>query len=173
MISRLHFSLSLVLSYLLFYYLFYFDKISAAILSLIVAAFSSIPDFDWKIYSWSNKQLVLLNKNKLLKLLLFPYYIFILLLNKTFRHRTTTHSLFFTLILVLLGYFFFPIFYLIALATLFHIIEDMLTVSGVPLFYPISKKTYKIPIINTRKHIREQKIAVYFLQFLFIILLMF
>ncbi|HIP66862.1 MAG TPA: metal-dependent hydrolase [Candidatus Nanopusillus sp.] len=171
MISKLHLSLSLVVSYLIFYYLLYFDKISAIILSLIVAAFSSIPDFDWKIYSWSSRQLVLLNRNKLLKLLVFPYYIFILSLNKIFRHRTLTHSLFFIIVLILLGHFLFPVFYLMALAVLLHIVEDMFTVSGVPLFYPISRKTYKIPIINTKKHTREQKIAAYILCILFIILL--
>jgi len=172
MISKLHFAASLVLSYVLFYYLLYFDKISSVLVSLIIAGFSSIPDFDWKIYSWSNKQLILMNKNRLLKYILFPYYVFVLLTHRIFRHRTTTHSAFFVIILVILGYLLSPIFYLIALATLLHIIEDLFTISGVPLFYPLSKKMYKIPIINTRKHVREQTVLVYLLYLLFIIMLL-
>lgn len=37
----------------------------------------------------------------------------------------------------------------LSMGYLMHILEDGLTVSGVPLFYPFSKKRYKIPLMST------------------------
>ncbi len=160
MICRLHFALTLLISYILFYDILFFDKISSLLLGVIVASFSSIPDYDWRIYAWSNRQLIKL-KGSPLKYVLFPYYLFLKLINKVFKHRTTTHSLFFVGIFFLFGYFLLKLFYLIGLAIFLHIIEDCFTVSGVPIFYPLSNKALKIPVINTRKHLREQKLLSY------------
>lgn len=145
---------------------------SSLILGIVVASLSSLPDYDWKIYSWSNKQIIRLRKS-LLKYLIFPYYISLIIINRVFRHRTTTHSIFFAGAFFLLGYLILPVFYLIGLSILLHIIEDCFTVSGVPVFYPISKKSIKIPIINTRKHLKEQKIGSYLAIICLIILLLF
>ena len=172
MISRLHFTLTLLISYVLFYNLLLFDKLSALLLGMFVASFSSIPDYDWKIYSWSNKQIIRLRKSPL-KYVLFPYYFSLIVINKLFRHRTTTHSVFFAGAFFLLGYFVTPLLHLIGLAVLLHILEDCFTVSGVPVFYPLSKKSLKIPLINTKKHLKEQKILSYLAVICLIILLIF
>ena len=156
MIGQLHISLSFFLSYLIFYFLLYFGKIDSIILSFFVSFLSIIPDYDLKIFNWSNKQIIFLRKTKL-KYLLFPYYLFLIFLNKIFKHRTTTHTIFVPIFFFIFG-FYFQLFHIISLAIFLHILEDSLTVSGVKIFYPLSDFELKIPLINTRKHILEQKI---------------
>ena len=62
------------------------------------------------------------------------------------KHRTLTHSIFFPLILFLIIAFipdldtFFVRGFIIGI--ILHIIGDTITVSGVPILYPISKKRY-------------------------------
>ncbi|HIQ50991.1 MAG TPA: metal-dependent hydrolase [Nautiliaceae bacterium] len=62
------------------------------------------------------------------------------------KHRTLTHSIFFPFTLFLLiillsnlNTFFIKGF---IVGAIFHIIGDAITISGVPIFYPISKKRY-------------------------------
>ena len=72
-----------------------------------------------------------------------------------FGHRTITHSLLGVLIFGLitnyllkltdLPYFIVTFF---VLGYLSHLLGDMLTVSGIPIFYPLNKK-YSIPIVRT------------------------
>jgi len=171
-IKKLHFSFSLLTSYLLFYYVIEYDKLSSTLLSFIVASLSIIPDFDWKIYSYTNKKLILYNKNKLKKIIFYPLYTIYKILNFIFKHRTTTHSIFVPLSFSLLGYIISPIFYIISLSILLHIIADVFTKSGVPIFYPFFKKPIKVPIINTRKNILFQHILYYFTMLLWIYLVL-
>ncbi len=162
MLGRVHFALTLYLSFLLFT-LLGGSVLESIVLASIVASLSTIPDYDWKIYSWANKKYLIFERNKILKVILFPYYLFILFLIKVFRHRTTTHSIFFPMALMIVGRIVHIIglsqlLFLSGIASLFHIVEDAFTVSGVPLFYPISKKNYKIPLVNTRRDQLKQKI---------------
>jgi len=64
------------------------------------------------------------------------------------RHRTYTHSLLFPFLIALFGIFH-PIFYFIAFGAFMHIIEDFLTNSGVPLFYPFIKERFGLRLFNT------------------------
>ena len=56
MIIRLHQALSSFITYLMFFYIFNFDKASSIIISIIVGLICIIPDYDYKIYNWANKQ---------------------------------------------------------------------------------------------------------------------
>jgi len=64
------------------------------------------------------------------------------------KHRTYTHSIFFPFVVAFLGLFH-PIFYFIAFGAFMHIIEDFLTNSGVPLFYPFIKEKFGLRFFNT------------------------
>jgi len=64
------------------------------------------------------------------------------------KHRTYTHSLLFPATIALFGIFH-PIFYFIGFGTFMHIIEDFLTNSGVPLFYPFIKERFGVRLFNT------------------------
>jgi inner membrane protein len=64
------------------------------------------------------------------------------------KHRSYTHSLFFPLVIALFGTFH-PIFYFIAFGSFMHTMEDMITNSGVYLFYPFYKKRIGIRLFNT------------------------
>jgi len=64
------------------------------------------------------------------------------------KHRTYTHSIFFPLI-ILIGGFFNPIFYFMAFGAFMHILEDFITNSGVPLFYPFVKRRFGIRLFDT------------------------
>ncbi len=172
MIKILHQSLSLVISYLLFYFILGYDKFSSIILSIIVSILSTIPDYDYKIFSWANKQYVMLNKT-FLKYILFPYYLIIIFMIKAFKHRGITHSIFPIIFFIVLGYIFSPIFYLISLSIALHILEDSLTVSGIQPFYPFSEYKFSIPILNTKKHRTVQVILSFYLFLLFFILIFF
>ncbi|MGC9133145.1 MAG: metal-dependent hydrolase [Nanopusillaceae archaeon] len=172
MIARLHQTLSLLLSYLLFYYIFSFDKISSIIIAIFVGIISTIPDFDYKIFKWSNKQYLFLNKTKL-KYPLFPYYLFILFLIKIFKHRGITHSIFPIILFFLLGFFTIRLFYLFSLAFLLHIIEDSLTVSGIQPFYPLLNFKFVIPILNNKKHRKLQIFLSYLTIFIFLYFIIF
>lgn len=57
-----------------------------------------------------------------------------------FGHRAMTHSLLFVIALALLGTFVSPIFYGLSIGSLVHIAADMLTPSGVPLFWPLGRR---------------------------------
>jgi len=83
------------------------------------------------------------------------------------QHRGLFHSLTFIFILLILkALFSLPFIWdLFILGCLFHILEDCLTVTGCPLFYPY-KRRFSIPLINTYKHKLEQ----YILSFLFFLL---
>jgi inner membrane protein len=75
-------------------------------------------------------------------------------------HRTYTHSLIFPLIIALLGILN-PLFFFIAFGAFMHIMEDFITNSGVPLFYPFSEKKFGIRLFDTGS----------FLEFLFVFLM--
>ncbi len=72
-----------------------------------------------------------------------------------FGHRTITHSLLGVIIFGLIVNHFVDLFSLpdfittyFILGYLSHLLGDIFTISGVPLFYPLSKK-YAIPIVKT------------------------
>lgn len=71
-------------------------------------------------------------------------------INIVFRHRMFTHSMVFVVILALIlallnTFFYIPYFYMgIVFGVLAHIIGDMHTKGGCPIFLPISKKKIKI-----------------------------
>jgi inner membrane protein len=64
------------------------------------------------------------------------------------KHRTYTHSLFFPLLIFLLGKIH-PVFYFISFGVFMHIIGDFLTNGGVPLFYPLYKKKLFLKLFKT------------------------
>lgn len=72
------------------------------------------------------------------------------IINALFGHRGLTHSLLPFILLVLLTIKF-PVSMLIGFTAgyLFHILSDMFSKSGVPLFLPFSNKKYAIPIYRT------------------------
>lgn len=84
------------------------------------------------------------------------YFIFLILIYFT-KHRTWSHSLLAILITYYLlttgaaslGYKILGTFATIGYAL--HILEDMITVEGVPLLYPISKTKFKIPLMKVGK----------------------
>jgi inner membrane protein len=65
------------------------------------------------------------------------------------KHRTFTHSVFFPLLFLPLGYFFNPFFYFVSFGILMHLIGDYLTNTGIPVFYPFSKKRVGAKLFNT------------------------
>jgi len=168
MIKRLHFSTSLVLSYLI-YSFFNFDKSSSIVLSIITASLSSLPDFDYKIYTWANNKKIFLEKSGL-KYFLFPIYLFIIFLIKVFKHRGTTHSIFPIIIFLYLSIYFKPFFILFLSFTL-HIIEDLFTVSGIQPLYPISEFRIKIPMLNNKQR-KLQTILSYVFIFIYLLLIL-
>ncbi len=73
-------------------------------------------------------------------------------LDRNYGHRTITHSLIFTVALYLLVYLFshyslkdsnIPMIFIFAMSS--HLIFDMLTIQGVPLFYPFKRNPCVIP----------------------------
>jgi inner membrane protein len=138
-------------------YLIYF------VLVLLTSHFSWLPDIDIRIILKIKKECKkrgLLNKIKCF--ILYP-------VSKIFRHRTITHSLLFlsiTFFLFISGIGFIKdnniIFILYKILTisiffgiLFHIIEDMFTVRGVPLLYPFSMKSFRIFKFNSSNEIHN------------------
>ncbi|RIB35226.1 MAG: hypothetical protein BXU00_02775 [Candidatus Nanoclepta minutus] len=168
MIGRLHFSTSLLLSYLIYGFLG-FDKVSSIVLSIITASISSLPDFDYKIFSWANKKKILFEKTGL-KYILFPIYLLILLLIKLFRHRGITHSIFPIIIFFYLSIFFRP-FLILSISFLLHSIEDSFTVSGIYPLYPVRDIQLKIPILSNKQR-RLQSILSYLFIFIFFLLIL-
>jgi inner membrane protein len=95
------------------------------------------------------------------KLLFKPISI---VLNKTFGHRTVTHSLLLSLIFLSLligsSYIFVDnMFYLysnftigFSIGYLSHLLMDSMTVQGIPVLYPFVKKKYRIAKFKTEKH---------------------
>lgn len=73
------------------------------------------------------------------------------------KHRSLSHSIISTLIIGVSAYLGFTQLGLelgkygiyCGVGYFLHIFEDMFTVSGVPLFYPISKKRFKVPLMST------------------------
>jgi inner membrane protein len=76
------------------------------------------------------------------------------------KHRTYTHSLFFPLLIFLLGKIH-PVFYFISFGVFMHIIGDFLTNGGVPLFYPFIKQKFSAYLFNTGS--RREYIFVFFI----------
>jgi len=168
MIGRLHFSTSLVLSYLIYNFLG-LDKPSSIILSIITANLSSLPDLDYKIYSWANKKRIFLEKTKL-KYILFPIYLFFVFLIKVFKHRGFTHSIFPIIFFLFLSFYFKP-FFILFIAFALHIIEDAFTVSGIQPFYPIEKIKIRIPILNNKQKLLQTALSYIFI-FIYILLIL-
>jgi inner membrane protein len=70
---------------------------------------------------------------------------------EAFGHRGMTHSLLVWAVIALVVAFESPSLFSIGfvLGYLFHIIEDFLSVQGVPLLWPFQTKRYKIPLYRT------------------------
>jgi len=168
MIGRLHFSTSLVISYLIYSFIG-FDKISSIVLSIITASLSSLPDLDYKIYSWANKKRIIFERTGL-KYILFPIYLFFIFLIKFFKHRGTTHSIFPIIIFLYLSIYFRPFFILFLSFTL-HVIEDVFTVSGIQPLYPINGLKIRIPILNNKQR-KLQTILSYIFIFVYLLLIL-
>ena len=64
------------------------------------------------------------------------------------KHRTITHSIFFAIFFALFGYFNI-IFYFIAYGIFMHLIEDAITNTGIPFFYPLYKKRIGVRLFDT------------------------
>lgn len=116
---------------------------------IIVAAFGSLfPDLD--AHESKIKNLRLFRKKGLLSLVK-PFEILGFILNKTFGHRGALHSLiglvgFSYLAYFISNYFGEPLFFLyFTLGFLSHLVSDMLTKSGVEIFYPWKKNFRLLP----------------------------
>ncbi|MBB3905825.1 metal-dependent hydrolase [Anoxybacteroides rupiense] len=70
---------------------------------------------------------------------------------QAFGHRGMTHSLFVWAVLALIIMLESPSVFArgLVLGYLLHILEDFLSVQGVPLFWPLQDKRYKIPLYRT------------------------
>ena len=76
------------------------------------------------------------------------------ILDKTVGHRTLTHSLVFLVSLIIVWFLSNNLFLRISMFGLFlgstsHILLDMITMKGVALLYPFSKKKYGLGIMKT------------------------
>ena len=115
----------------------------------------------WDINIFSNQSFVITTiigsllpdidkPNSLLGRLFFPISKFI---DRRWGHRTITHSLIFHLIVTLIFYFAeyilnnpnYHLTFIFSIAVLVHFFCDMVTVSGVPLFYPFFKNSCVLP----------------------------
>ncbi|MEM4757743.1 MAG: metal-dependent hydrolase [Nanopusillaceae archaeon] len=171
MILKLHFSISLILSYIIYFVFMDFDRYSALSLSIITAKFSTLPDMDYKISSWVSKQISILERKKIYYFVI-PYYLFLKFLAKMFKHRGITHSIYFVLLFLFLKFVFSNIFFILALSFALHILEDIFTVSGVEIFYPLSNFKVRIPLFNNRYKEIQDKISIGSLILFFIIFLL-
>ncbi|MEM1684248.1 MAG: metal-dependent hydrolase [Nanopusillaceae archaeon] len=171
MIVKLHISVSLVISYLIYFLIMNFDRFSSLLLSLVTAKLSTLPDFDYKIFSWSNKQILML-KNTKLYLILFPYYFLLIFLNRIFKHRGITHSIYPILFFLILKFLFSNIFLILAFSFALHVLEDMFTVSGVQIFYPLNNFKLKIPLLNNKNREKQNILSAAFLVLFFIVFLL-
>ncbi len=136
MLKKNHLTWTFALSLWIFYYISNENIIKTVIYSSITALLSWLPDIDLKIVSavsdWNKKSLFLL----------YPFYVCVKFL---FRHRTTTHTIWIPLILMIIAhntdYYVIKVGILIlALALILHIFEDSLTQNGVEPFLPIPIK---------------------------------
>lgn len=96
-------------------------------------------------------------------------------LNRKYGHRTITHSLFLFIPLSLLSFFiqhtFFPSIpfgAIFSFAYFSHLILDMMTIQGVPLFYPFKRNNCVIPAdpkmrISTNNVVQEAQVFVFFM----------
>ena len=71
------------------------------------------------------------------------------------KHRSLSHSILSSLVVGTCAYLGFKTYGLskygiyCGIGYFLHVFEDFFTVSGVPLFYPISKKRFKVPLMST------------------------
>ena len=88
-----------------------------------------------------------------------------------FGHRGFTHSLTCTALVFLL-YLFFPNHFFLGLTFgfLFHILGDMLSVSGVPLLLPFTKKRFRIPLYQTGQVSEKIIFLLAFILFLYLLI---
>ncbi len=131
-----HFIWTLGLSFWIFYYLNY-DIYLIFILGFLTAFLAPIPDIDIKIINFFRKL------SKKTYFILYPIYLFVKLI---FKHRTITHTIWFSGIFFMIAYYFVTNHYLdlilicIGFAIFLHIFEDSLTKSGVEPFFPVPIK---------------------------------
>lgn len=169
MIAKLHFSLTLLLSFIIFYLLE--GYVEAIIISIIIASFSTFPDLDIKINSFLNKILSFLEKLDKIKIFI-PIKKFFYYLSVLFTHRGITHSIFFSLFFIFLSIILqIKILIYVGIAVIFHILEDMTTVSGVKPFYPLSDYSISLGILNNNEHRDIQMKISKFLTYLYIALI--
>lgn len=100
-------------------------------------------------------------------------------LDKKYGHRTITHSLLFLVLITFLAMFVERIFYddlsrslILFFAVLSHLILDMMTVTGIPLFYPFLRNPCVIPA-NPSYRIRTGNIKAESMAFAFFCLVLF
>lgn len=100
---------------------------------LIICSLSAlVPDIDEPKSKLGNK----------LKIISYPIKII-------FGHRTITHSLIGLILISVVGYLFIPFYQFIILGYLSHLIADLLSDYGIPIFYPISKERFFFQIFKT------------------------
>ncbi|NQV00253.1 MAG: metal-dependent hydrolase [Parcubacteria group bacterium] len=116
---------------------------------IILTAFGALfPDLD---ASESKIKNLKLSKKKGLLSLIKPFEVFGFILNKTLGHRGALHSLAGLVVFSYIAYFvssFFgePLFFIyFSLGFLSHLLSDMLTKSGVEIFYPWKKNFRLLP----------------------------
>lgn len=115
---------------------------------ILVALGSLFPDLD---ASESKIKNLKLSKKKGLLSLVKPFEVLGFILHKTFGHRGALHSLiglfsFSFAAFVVSGYFGEPLFFLyFSLGFLSHLVSDMLTKSGVEIFYPWKRNLRLLP----------------------------
>jgi membrane-bound metal-dependent hydrolase YbcI (DUF457 family) len=148
--KRNHFSVTFAIS--LWIYLFYFNNniIETLILSFFTASLSSLPDIDIQI------------TEKLAKLEKYTFGItkpISVIAHLFFKHRTYTHTIYIPLVLYYLSEVTFSMslmqvllrpFYL---AIFLHILEDITTMSGVKILYPLPfNPKLKLMTTSSLKH---------------------
>lgn len=127
--------MSFALSLWIFYFIFNYDFLFVLFGSFLTGFFSFLPDLDIKII----KKLEKLNKNSF-----YLFYLLIWPIKHFFRHRGITHSIWIPIILFYFAEFHFMnfviifVFRFLYLSLILHILEDMFTVSGVDLFFPLN-----------------------------------
>jgi inner membrane protein len=110
------------------------NNIETPLIAIVATAFGALlPDID-EPHSYIGRKLSFISE--LLKAL-------------NLKHRTFTHSIFFSLIIAVLGYLINPVLYFVAFGSFMHLLEDMITNSGVSLFYPFYKKRIGIRLFDT------------------------
>lgn len=129
----------------------YLEKYQAIVFIIISAFTSLLPDVDHKKSFISNKFYLILGII-IIMFLAFEYNLYILLfiltwflISRFLKHRTFSHSIIGMLMFCLPFYntqYFIPV--LIGYAS--HLFADMITIEGIPLFFPFCKE--RIHILN-------------------------